>query len=505
MRSSTDLFDLVRALRKSEKRYFKLNARFHSGEKSYLKLFDAIEKQRQYDEPALLRKFSGERFTANFSVAKKYLFDQLIKSLLSYGSYKDTDSDHSELIEIYKILEYKGLSTLALRYLDKAKIAASADEGFLKLYYVLTKEYIALAYSSSDASMGRIDELIGKRKKVLMQIENYSSVADILYRQRNFLRKRRYCRTKKEKDELRKIVSPLFKKKEKLMLSVTARGLFNTAICEYYNATGSPLKAIRHSGNYLQLNKKYSPDRIEIQTINELSTHLLLCLRNRFFRNYKEHLEDFYHKMVNLKNTNRFVLMYEKWLLFEIGYHNSTGDFEKGKQLLLREKNNFNHFERWMTKQGKMSLYYALAYNSFGMGEYKSALKWLNGILNDNSTMIEEFGFARILSILIYYDLGNTGLLESSVRSTYRFLLSRERLYKSEKLILDFIRRYKTIHNRKILRIKFSELKMNLEKNFRNPAERSILYYCDFPAWLQSKIEAKPFIDFAARYSPDKK
>ncbi len=44
------LFELIHSLTKSEKRQFKLMSLLHSGDKSYLKLFDEIEKQKKYDE-----------------------------------------------------------------------------------------------------------------------------------------------------------------------------------------------------------------------------------------------------------------------------------------------------------------------------------------------------------------------------------------------------------------------------------------------------------------------
>ena len=50
MKPSTELFNLIQSLSKSEKRFFKLSSSLQDGEKNYLKLFDAIEKQKSYDE-----------------------------------------------------------------------------------------------------------------------------------------------------------------------------------------------------------------------------------------------------------------------------------------------------------------------------------------------------------------------------------------------------------------------------------------------------------------------
>src|SRR5690606_18709603 len=44
------LFELVRSLTKSEKRYFKLFAQMQGKDKKYLLLFDAIDRLEEYDE-----------------------------------------------------------------------------------------------------------------------------------------------------------------------------------------------------------------------------------------------------------------------------------------------------------------------------------------------------------------------------------------------------------------------------------------------------------------------
>jgi len=50
MAYSNDLFDLIHAMTKSEKRYFKLFSSGQSGDKEYINLFNAISKQEYYDE-----------------------------------------------------------------------------------------------------------------------------------------------------------------------------------------------------------------------------------------------------------------------------------------------------------------------------------------------------------------------------------------------------------------------------------------------------------------------
>ena len=111
MGNKTSLFNLVKSLTPAEKRYFKLFAGLHGKkEKLYILLFNAIDKQKVYNEKALQNKFCDSRNSSNFSMIKSYLYAQIIAALKAYSSYKDYESELNDELETYKILRQKGLS-----------------------------------------------------------------------------------------------------------------------------------------------------------------------------------------------------------------------------------------------------------------------------------------------------------------------------------------------------------------------------------------------------------
>ena len=59
MKYSNDVHELISNMDKNEKRYFVLNSSLQKGEKIYLKLFRAIEKQKNYDEKILKRQIQA--------------------------------------------------------------------------------------------------------------------------------------------------------------------------------------------------------------------------------------------------------------------------------------------------------------------------------------------------------------------------------------------------------------------------------------------------------------
>ena len=86
---STDLFDLIKTLGKSEKRFFQQFAHRHStkGKNIYYQLFKMISEQSTYDEGQIKQQFVGEKAAKNLAVVKKQLYEQLVLALHQYHQY----------------------------------------------------------------------------------------------------------------------------------------------------------------------------------------------------------------------------------------------------------------------------------------------------------------------------------------------------------------------------------------------------------------------------------
>lgn len=102
---SENLHQLIHSLSKPEKRYFKYSSRHIIGEQNnYVKLFDAIDKQKVYDEAILLKQFKKEIFIRQFSIAKSRLYDAILRSLDAYNSDSSIDSQLKNMLHYAKIL-----------------------------------------------------------------------------------------------------------------------------------------------------------------------------------------------------------------------------------------------------------------------------------------------------------------------------------------------------------------------------------------------------------------
>ena len=179
----------------------------------------------------------------------------------------------------------------------------------------------------------------------------------------------------------------------------------------------------------------------------------------------------------------------------EIDLYISTGQFNNGVSNLPSIENELEKYVGHIQNQHRLGLYYNLAYLHFGAGKFNAALDWINQLLNDPDLKSREdiHSFGQILNLFIHYELGNDKLLEYIVKSTYRFLMKRKRLYKVESVILRFLKKFPNwITNKQILE-GFRELKEELQALAEDEFEKRAFEYFDFISWLESKIQGAGF------------
>ena len=134
MKPSTELFQLIKSLTKSEKRYFKLSSTLQSGEKNYIKLFEAIENQFIYDEEAIKFLFKKETFIKHLPSEKNHLYNLILKSLRNFYTDNSADAILQELLRNIELLYNKALYKECIKNINKAKSIAYNYE---KYYFLL--------------------------------------------------------------------------------------------------------------------------------------------------------------------------------------------------------------------------------------------------------------------------------------------------------------------------------------------------------------------------------
>ena len=84
MKPSNQLFDLIKSLTPDEEFHFNNSSSIQQGEKNYIKLYNFLKNQDEYDEDAVKQHFKNEVFIQHLASEKNQLLHHILKSLRNH-------------------------------------------------------------------------------------------------------------------------------------------------------------------------------------------------------------------------------------------------------------------------------------------------------------------------------------------------------------------------------------------------------------------------------------
>lgn len=505
MKPSTDLFDLIQSLTKSEKRFFKLTSSLQTGEKNYLKIFDAIDKQTEYDESAIKYQFRNETFIKHFPSEKNHLYKLILKSLRAYHADNSVSSILKQEIKNIEILYNKALFKECNKFLMRAKKMAIEHEKFYFLFELISWEKSLLEEALEDGQFTKdLDTLIKEEQEVIEKLRNLAAY-HVLYSKINYVfRSGGFVRNKEDRELVEEIKNhPLIKGKNTALSSRAA------SICYYTQgfcnlANGDLERAFSRFGRVKEildgqphirrdLAKRY------VRTLNNMLTCKIDLGQYDEAKALVNELRDV-SKQKGFNSIDLQVEIFKDTYLADLKICHFTGDFDRGLSLIDDIVSGMEDFGGKLHKEQIVSFYYQIAYIYFGAGQYNKSLFWINKVLNDNENTLRQdvYSYARLFNLVIHYELGNYDLLEYISKSTQRYLTKRQRDYELEKLVIECIRKLIRANDEERIDI-FENFRIGLNDALKNSEERIVLKYFNFQKWVDSKIENATFAETVRR------
>ncbi len=495
MKPSNDLFELIKSLTKSEKRFFKLSSSLQSGKKNYLKIFDAIDKQDTYDEESIKKSFKNKRFVKHFPSEKNHLYKLILKSLRAYKSDTTINSILQQEIKNIEILYHKALYKEANKFLNKAKKKAAEHEKFYYLYELLLWEKILLEEEYEKGEFTKdIDSLIVDERNVINKLRNLAAY-HILYSKINYIfRSGGYVRNTIDKSIVGEISNhPLITKKN------TALSSRATTICYYIKGYCSLANHdTKLSLKNFEVVKKIFDENPMIK--NDLSKRYINTLSNIIschidLKNYTL-AEKMIYEMRDLLDIKQFSNYDSKVRIFTASYlnelilHERTGEFNKSMIIAPSIIDQLDVFKNKINKEQEVLFYYKIAYAYFCSGDANVALFWINKVLNDREPSLRQdvYGYSRVFNLLIHFELGNFGLLEYIIKSTHRYLSKRQLAYQIEELIIKSLKQLSKNKSKSEYDKIFQDLAKEIEKIKNDEYEMTALKFFNFNAWIDAKL-----------------
>jgi len=480
---SDKLFKLVKSLSTAEKRYFKVVAN-KKGDASnkYILLFDAIDAQDKFDDLALMKKvYNDEEIKSRkYSELKGYLFDVILKTLQSYDERSSVFNRISNLMSNVDVLFKRGHMQLCKDELRKAKKLALQYEEFTTLYEILKWEkWIAHAMIDVDFLQSELGRIADEEEKYLEQLNLLSKYRNL------FLELYLKIKSGGKLEDVKHVVE------NKLIKKDTFTSYRSHVICYRVKAL------LAYMGRDEVLFYQYSKELIEIMESKphflkfEVSEYISAlhnyCVACNSKRNYDEMYEanERINNIVPLNMDDR-IKIYRQYKQIYFSWSIRTGAFAEAKADLEE------HFKKISTFKTKIfddhQFYFQYAYIYFGCGDYDTALFHLNNWLNLPNTIDNPNlqMLSRVFNLILHYELGNTILLESLIKSTYRFLKKGNRLQEVERAFLSFINSVIKAQGKKAQLECFQKFKIQLELITGSNEARISSF--DLMAWIDSKL-----------------
>lgn len=499
MKSSPELFNLIKSMTKSEKRFFKLSSSLQAGDKNYLKLFDEIEKQEEYDEEEIKKTFKKEQFIKHLPSEKNHLYKTILKSLRSFHADRSVSSILRQEIKNIEILFFKALYKECGKFISRAKKMAYEYEKFYYLFELISWEKQLLEEAIEHGHFDtNLNELLEEEEQVIEKLRNLAEY-QMLYSKINYLyRSGGFSRNESERKEVDAIANhPLIKGKN------TALSIRAASICYYIQglcaATNrdfdlSYVKFLKVK-SILDTNEKIKED-LPKRYIRAIK-NLLYCYIESGNLEQGEILIGEMRDLIKEKgfdNTDSEVKIFTASYIAELLINDRRGDFTKSLKTADEIVEGIEKYGEKINKEQLIVFYYNLAYVYFGNRDYNKALKFVNILLNDNEQKLRQdiYNFTRFFNLVIHFELQNFELIEYLLKSTNRYLKKLEKEYQSEQVIMKYFRKLSK-HQSDQSRIEiFVDFKEKLDELLKNPKEQVILQYFDFPSWIESKIQNIP-------------
>ena len=496
---SDKLYQLVHQLSSSEKRYFKVVAGQPNGkDNKYLRLFEAIEAQPSFNDNALKEAVYGtwDIQSRKYSELKAYLYELILKSLQSYDEKSSVDYRLKHLLLSVRVLFRRSMFEDGKALLAKARKLAQRYERFNALLEVLEWEK-QIAYTESDVDYldQELSRIAQEEQCTIERLRTIAAYRNTFFRLMLMTRKGKIG-SKAGKEELSKLMDTPLLQEFSLADSHQAKVLYFRALSVYHFAKaewGAFYEKSKALVGLIEQKPAFLKEDVS-EYISTVSNLIVSCFALQKYEEIEQYLEKL--RSINPLTEDDELKIHRQYYQSKFSLCITTGAFEEGYQALQDHRKTVKRFNPATFRTNAFYLFYF--YIAFGAAQYEEALDYLNEWLDLETTVERPHlqGAARLLNLVIHYELGNYELLESLQRSTYRWLKKRNQLNEVERLIMSFIKQALEAPSKSELRTVYQSLQQSFEDLSQQQQTKAFLTKgFDLMAWLESKISGLTFAE----------
>lgn len=497
-RSTDILFQLIKSLEKAEKRHFKLYIKRSSSRQDLkiIQLFDAIDKAKDYNEQQILKKIPGVE-KPQLANLKAHLYKELLASLRLLKSSESIDLQLHEQLDYARILYNRGLYLQSLRILEKVKDLAKSyhQESFLIQVISLEKKIETLHITRSGE--GAADRLTSEANDVNDQRTMITALSNLALQLYQWYVKHGHARNEKDEKGVKQFFMQNLPPNPEQISGFYQLLYLYQSYCWYAFIRQDFLMYYRYSKKWVDLFKN-EPLMITVETGHYIKGMHNLLTANFNLRNYKNfdkylvRFERFtFSKPANLHDNFRmqaFVYLTSA----RINQHLMKGTFGEGIRLVPAIEKGLEEFSMYIDRHRVLVIQYKTALLYFGNGNYETSIDHLQTIINGPVDIrIDLQCYARLLHLMAHFEMGNDAIIESLIKSVFRFMSRMENLTVVEEEMFKFLRN-NVYESAEKLRPELKKLLNRIKQFEKNRFETRVFSYLDIISWVESKVYNKP-------------
>lgn len=478
------LFILTRSLSRNEKRYFKVFCGKEKGGANYLKLFDAIDKQKVYDEAAIKQKFKNEAFVKQLHVTKNYLRKLILKSLRDFHAGISKNAELKDALRNVEILFNKELYQLGLNELQRAEQMAVDYE----LNYSLPEIYEwkrRFEQQAHPQNYPVFEELLKAQDNAIQQIAN----TNYYWQLTSNLTSRLTARKTLESEYMYLLESPENAKtiEEKVLHynSLYFRCIDNKDVQGAETTLYRLVEILEQDPKRLRHNMS-----LYASSVNNLISYLVFIKKHDDALKLIARAKNVYAEWKLVSENKTILKQVLRTYNVELEIYRDNKNYIENTEYI----NNVDSFmaanENKMPYEYRLSIFFQLASIHFTAKNYSRALHWINRVLNNRykNQRLDLQVQIRLLNLMVHLEQQNIFVLRYFVDSTKRFINRAGEIAEYQTILLRFFSKIGQAYPYQYKEL-YKELYAQLfPENAVSSVPKQALDFIDYKSWIGEKV-----------------
>jgi hypothetical protein len=496
-RFTDSLFQLIKSLEKAEKRNFKLYIKRNSAKEDLkiIELFDTLDKLAEYDENVLLKKLSSIQ-KPQLANSKVHLYKQLLASLRLIKSTDSIDMQLNEQLDYARILYNKGLYLQSLKILEKLKETAKEHFKYNFLTQVISWEKKIEALHITRSMPDRGQQLSAEANEVNKRVDMVARLSNLSIQLYSFYIKNGHARNVEEELVVKDFFYNNLPTEAYSQTGFYERLYLYQCYCWYCFIRQDFVTYYRYAQKWNQLYRQ-NPLMIKVETgyyikglHNLLNAHFDLRNFQGFEITLKE-FEAFAATATANRHDNHRIQSFIYIHSAIINQHFMKGTFKEGLAIVPMLEEKLEEYAHYLDNHRILVFNYKIATLYFGSGDYSTAIDYLQKIIQSPFELrIDLQCYARLMHLMAHYEIGNNEIIDSLVKSVYRFMAKMNNLTVVEEAMFKFLR-HSFSFSRTRLKNELESFLAQIKNLEKNRFETRAFAYLDIISWVESKVYEK--------------